>query len=117
MISFGKPNRPSPQPTTTQIAPRQELTTVENVEQLIQPIAAIGQIVKANTPKNQPSYLEEPSKYITDETIKRESSLCISPAKKRQKINDDSFQDAYETELSKILLDTIGKCISIIFTT
>ena len=111
MISFGKPNGPSPQHTTAQIPPGLEFTTVENVEQLIQPIAAISQIVKANTPKNQPSYLNESSKYTTDQTIESESSLCISPTKKRQKINDDSFPDAYQTELSKILLDTIGKCI------
>ena len=68
------------------------------MEQLIQPIADITQIIKANTPEHEPLYLEE-------------SSLCMSPAKKRQKINDDNIPDTNQTELSKILLETIGKCI------
>ena len=111
MISFAKPSGPSPQPTTMQLPHNPELTTVENVEQLIQPIAAISQIVKANTTNNQPTYLEVSSKCTTDQTIKMESSLCISPAKIRQRINDDYFPDVNQTELSKILLDFIGKCI------
>ena len=63
--------------------PSPEVTTVKNVEQLVQPIATITEIVKANTPKHHPSYLEELPQCLTDQTMTRESSPLSSPAKKK----------------------------------
>ena len=60
-LSFSKQSEPSPQPTTTNMPPSPESTMVDSVEKLFQPIATITDIVKARTPKHEPSYLEEPS--------------------------------------------------------
>ena len=89
-----------------------ELTTIENINQLIQPIAAINEIVKA---KQHPSYLEEESNCIMDQAIKVESSACVSPAQKRQKINYDNFPEINQTEISKMLLESIGKFIWVLY--
>ena len=111
MISFSKPNETSPHPPTPQMPPSRTMTIVENVDQLIQPIAAITEIVQANTPKHHPSYIEESSKCITDQAVKRESSPCVSPAKKRQKINVENFPEINQNELTNILLESIGNFI------
>ena len=86
-------------------------TTVENVDQLIQPLAAITEIVQANAPKHCPSYVEESSKCITDQAVKRESLACVSPARKRQKINVENFPEINQNELTNILLESIGNFI------
>ena len=110
-LSFRKRSEPSPQSATTNMPPSPESTMVDNVEKLIQPIAAITDTVKARTPKHEPSYLEEPSACIKDHGMKRESPPNTSPAKKRQKTSDDHLPDINLTDISKMLFDTIGKYI------
>ena len=86
-------------------------TTVENVNQFIERIAAITEIVKSNTYKHQPSYLDNSPNCIIDQAFKRESSPCVSPAKKRQKINDDNFPEIKQTDITKMLMDSMSKFI------
>ena len=90
-------------------------TTVENVNKFIEPIAAITEIVKSNTYKHQPSYLDNSPNCIIDQAFKRESSPCVSPAKKRQKINYDNFPEINQTEISKMLLESIGKFVWVLY--
>ena len=91
--------------------PNPQSVTVENVNKLIEPIAAIIEIVKSQTPKHQPSYLEDSPNCIRYQACKRESSPCVSPAKKRQKINDDNFSEINQTDTTKMLMDSISKFI------
>ena len=93
--------------------PSTELTTIENINQLIQPIAAINEIVKAK--QHSFHIYEEESNCIMDEAIKGESSACVSPAQKRQKINYDNFPEINQTEISKMLLESIGKFIWVLY--
>ena len=104
-------NERSQYPPTPEMPPSPQSTTVENVKELIEPIAAITEIVTSNTPKHQPSYLEHSPNCITDQAIKRESSPCVSLTKKRQKISDDNFPEIDQTDIEKILMDSISKFI------
>ena len=90
--------------------PNPKSVTVENVNELIEQIAAIIEIVKSQTPKHQASYLEDSPNCIRDQACKRESSSCVSPAKKRQKINDN-FSEINQTDTTKMLMDSISKFI------
>ena len=113
-LSFRKRSEPSPQSATTNMPPSPESTTVDSVEKLIQPIAAITDIVKARTPKHEPSYLAESSACIKNHAMKRESPPNVSPAKKRQKTSDDHLPDIDPADISNILFDTIGKYIQVL---
>ena len=115
VFSINKPYKTSAHPTTPQMPCSPTLTTVENVDQLIQPMVAITETVQAiKLPKYHPSHIEESAQCLPDQTVNRESSLVCSPAKKRLKINDDNFPQINQTETLTILLDTIGKCISLL---
>ena len=91
--------------------PSTQSMTVDNVSQFIEPIADITEIVTSNTPKDQPSYLGDSPNCITHQAIKKESSAYVSPARKRQKVNDDNFPETIQTVLSKMSLDSISKYI------
>ena len=95
--------------------PSPQSTTVENVDQIVQPLAAIIEIVKSNTPKHQPSHLEDLPSCITNQAFKRESSPSVSPAKKRQKINDDNFPEIDQTDITEMLMHSISKFILVLY--
>ena len=111
---FSKQQEISPQPPQ-QMPPGQESTIIENVQQLIEPNAVITEIVSTNAPEYHLSHMEELPKCLTDQAMERASSSLHSPTKKRLKINDDNSSQINQTETIKILLDTIGKCIILLF--
>ena len=99
-------NKTSPHPPTPEMPPSSQSITVENVDQITKPIAAIIEIVKSNTPKHQPSYMED---------LPNVSSPCVSPAKKRQKIIDHNFPEISQTDITKMLMDSISKFIGALY--
>ena len=105
------PNETSPHRQTPKMTPSPQSTTLENSNVLIEPIGATTKVVTSYTPKHQLSCLEDSPNCIMDQAIKRESSPCVSPAKKRQKINNDSFPEIDVTEIAELLMDTISKFI------
>ena len=105
------PNETSPHHQTPEMIPSPQSTTLENSNVLIEPIGATTEVVTSNTPEHQPPCLEDSPNCIMDQPIKRESSPCVSPAKKRQKINNDNFPDIDLTDIAELLMDTISKFI------
>ena len=105
------PNETSPHHQTPEMTPSPQFTTLENSNVLIEPIGATTEVVTSYTPKHQPSCLEDSPNCSMDQVIKRESSPCVSPAKKRQKINNDNFLEINVTDIVELLVDTISKFI------
>ena len=105
------PNEISPHHQTPVMTPSPQSTTLENSNVLIEPIGATTEVVTSNTPEHQPPCLKDSSNCIMDQPIKRESSPCVSPAKKRQKINNDNFPEIDLTDIAELLMDTISKLI------
>ena len=101
------PNETSPHHQTPEMIPSPQSTTLENSNVLIEPI----EVVTSNTPEHQPPCLKDSPNCIMDQPIKRESSPCVLPAKKRQKINNDNFPDIDLTDIAELLMDTISKFI------
>ena len=105
------PNETSSHHQTPEMTPSPQSTTLENSNVLIEPIGATTEVVTSNTPDHQPPCLEDSPNCIMDKAIKRESSPCVSPAKKKQKINNDNFPEIDVTEIAELLLDAISKFI------
>ena len=105
------PNEISPHHQTPVMTPSPQSTTLENSNVLIEPIGATTEAVTSKTPEHQPPCLKDSSNCIMDQPIKRESSPCVSPAKKRQKINNDNFPEIDLTDIAELLMDTISNFI------
>ena len=103
------PNETSPRYQTPDMTPQS--TTLENSNVLTEPIGATTEVVTSNTLENQLPCLEDLPNCIMDQPIKRESSPCVSPAKKRQKMNNDNFPEINLTDIADLLMDIISKFI------